>query len=36
MARMKFIYAVAILAGFILTGLVMNFIGTLFSLTVEI
>lgn len=30
MARMKYIYAIAILAGFILAGLLINFITKLF------
>ncbi|SFU80761.1 hypothetical protein SAMN05216540_1118 [Butyrivibrio sp. M55] len=30
MARMKFIYAIAILAGFVLAGLAINFISSLF------
>ena len=30
MARMKYIYAIAILAGFILAGLLVNLIGKLF------
>lgn len=30
MARMKFIYAIAILAGFILAGLLINLITSLF------
>ncbi len=30
MGRMKYIYAIAILAGFILAGLLVSFIGKLF------